>query len=394
MNSLLHTPEGVRDILGDECQKKNYVKKALTSLLFSYGYDQIETPMFEFLDTYSESLGSTSERDLFRFFDRDGNTLALRPDFTPSIARVTARYFSDTKETIRLCYEGKVFQNHHSLRGEMSEQTQVGAELIGDSSIESDAEIISIIVNGFLSCGLKDFQISIGHADIFNGLIEAAGFSDEEENDVHDFVSNKNFFGLSEYLSHKNIDKDLISLFGLLSNIFMNPDEWKDSLEMAKAYPKIYGALSHLYEMNELLSAYGVEDYVSFDLGLVRSLKYYTGIIFAGYTFGSGKPIVTGGRYDNLLGHFGADRPAIGFAILINELMLAIDRQKIELPVENAKILLLYPKDNVKEAIKKADWLRKAGNRVLLHSYNDRDHHDKLCIKYAAYTIMEIGGER
>ena len=285
-----------------------------------------------------------------------------------------------------------MFQNHHSLRGEMSEQTQVGAELIGDSSIESDAEIISIIVNGFLSCGLRDFQISIGHADIFNGLIEAAGFSDEEENDVHDFVSNKNFFGLSEYLSHKNIDKDLISLFGLLSKIFMNPDEWKDSLEMAKAYPKIYGALSHLYEMNELLSAYGVEDYVSFDLGLVRSLKYYTGIIFAGYTFGSGKPIVTGGRYDNLLGHFGADRPAIGFAILINELMLAIDRQKIELPVENAKILLLYPKDNVKEAIKKADSLRKAGNRVLLHSYNDRDHHDKLCIKYAAYTIMEIGG--
>ena len=394
MNSLLHTPEGVRDILGDECQRKTYVKNALTSLLFSYGYDQIETPCFEFLDTYSESLGSTSEKDLFRFFDRDGNTLALRPDFTPSVARVSARYFSDTKETLRLCYEGKVFQNHHSLRGEMSEQTQVGAELIGDSSIDSDAEVISLIVNGFLSCGLKDFQISIGHADIFNGLIEAAGFSDEEEQDVHDFVSNKNFFGLDEYLSHKQIDKDLISLFGLLSKIFMTPDEWKDSLEQTKNYPKILGALTHLYRMNELLSAYGVEDYVGFDLGLVRSLKYYTGIIFSGYTFGSGKPIVTGGRYDNLLGHFGADRPAIGFAFLINELMLAIDRQGIELPVENAKILLLYPKDQVKEAIKKADSLRKAGNRVLLHSYNDRDHHDRLCVKYASYTIMETGGER
>lgn len=93
MNSLLHTPEGVRDILGDECQRKNFVKHALTSLLFSYGYDQIETPCFEFLDTYSESLGATSEKDLFRFFDRDGNTLALRPDFTPSVARVSARYF-------------------------------------------------------------------------------------------------------------------------------------------------------------------------------------------------------------------------------------------------------------------------------------------------------------
>ncbi|MCI6649342.1 MAG: ATP phosphoribosyltransferase regulatory subunit, partial [Lachnospiraceae bacterium] len=157
---------------------------------------------------------------------------------------------------------------------------------------------------------------------------------------------------------------------------------------------KIFGALSHLYRMNELLSAYGVEDYVSFDLGLVRSLKYYTGIIFTGYTFGSGKPIVTGGRYDNLLGHFGVDRPAIGFAFLINELMLAIDRQQVELPVENTKILLLYPKDQVKEAIKKADSLRKSGHRVLLHSYNDKDHHDKLCIKYASYTIMEIGGSR
>ena len=174
----------------------------------------------------------------------------------------------------------------------------------------------------------------------------------------------------------------------------MNPDEWKDSLEQAKNFPKIFGALSHLYRMNELLSAYGVEDYVSFDLGLVRSLKYYTGIIFTGYTFGSGKPIVTGGRYDNLLGHFGVDRPAIGFAFLINELMLAIDRQQVELPVENTKILLLYPKDQVKEAIKKADSLRKSGHRVLLHAYNDKDHHDKLCIKYASYTIMEIGGSR
>ncbi|MQN01523.1 MAG: ATP phosphoribosyltransferase regulatory subunit [Lachnospiraceae bacterium] len=394
MNSLLHTPEGVRDILGDECRRRNYVMNALMSLLNSYGYDQIETPCFEFLDTYSESLGSTPERDLFRFFDRDGNTLALRPDFTPSVARVSSRYFSDTKETLRVCYEGKVFLNHHSLRGELSEQTQVGAELIGDSSINSDAEIISLIVHGFLSCGLKNFQISIGHADIFNGLIEAAGFSAEEEADVHDFVSNKNFYGLDEYLSGKNISKDLVSLFGLLSKIFMTPDEWKDSLEKARNYPKIYGALSHLYEMNELLSAYGVEDYVSFDLGLVRSLKYYTGIIFSGYTFGSGKPIVTGGRYDNLLGHFGADRPAIGFAFLINELMLSIERQHIDLPVESAKILLLYPKDSVKAAIKKAEALRKAGNRVLLHSYNDRDHHDRLCIKYASYTIMETGDDK
>lgn len=393
MNSLLHTPEGVRDILGDECQKKNYVMKALTSLLFSYGYDQVETPMFEFTDTYSESYGSTPERDMFRFFDRDGNTLALRPDFTPSIARLTARFFSDTKETIRLCYQGNVFKNRHSLRGEMSEQTQVGAEMIGDSSIESDAEMISIIVNGFLSAGLSKFQISIGHADIFNGLIEAAGFSSDEEKDVHDFVSNKNFFGLSEYLTQKKVDHDLQSLFSLLSKIFMNPDEWKDSLEMARNYPPVYNALSHLYQMNELLSAYGVEDYVSFDLGLVRSLNYYTGIIFAGYTLGSGKPIVTGGRYDSLLGHFGADRPAIGFAILVDELLLAIDRQHIELPIENAKILLLYPRNQVKSAIRKADSLRKAGNRVLMHSYNDTDHKNKLCIKYASFTIMETGGE-
>lgn len=392
MKSLLHTPEGVRDILGDECQRKSFVIGALESLLYSYGYDQIETPCFEFLDTYSES-GSISQNDLFRFFDRDGNTLALRPDFTPSVARVSSRYFSDTKETLRLCYEGRVFQNHHSLRGELREQTQVGAELIGDSSIEADAEVISLIVNGFLACGLKKFQISIGHADIFNGLIEACGFSDDEEEDIHDFVSNKNFFGLDEYLSHKNISRDLIGLFGLLSKIFMTPDEWKDSLEQAKNYPKIFEALTHLYRMNELLSAYGVENYVSFDLGLVRSLRYYTGIIFSGYTFGSGKPIVTGGRYDSLLGHFGVDRPAIGFAFLINELLLAIDRQGIELPVEKTKILLLYPKSQVKAAIKKADSLRKAGNRVLLHSYNDEDHRKKLCVKYSALSIMEIGGE-
>lgn len=138
---LLHTPEGVRDIYNGECEKKLKIQKELHRTLLQFGYHTIQTPTFEFFDVFNREIGTIPSKDLYKFFDREGNTLVLRPDITPSIARAAAMYFEEETMPIRLCYMGNIFINNSSYQGRLKESTQLGAELIGDNSIEADAEI-------------------------------------------------------------------------------------------------------------------------------------------------------------------------------------------------------------------------------------------------------------
>ena len=125
---LLHTPEGVRDIYNDECEKKLILQDELLKVQQQYGYHPIQTPTFEFFDTFGREIGTTPSKDLYKFFDREGNTLVLRPDITPSIARCAAMYFGEEKMPIRLCYMGNTFLNNSSYQGRLKESTQLGAE--------------------------------------------------------------------------------------------------------------------------------------------------------------------------------------------------------------------------------------------------------------------------
>ena len=146
MKQLLHTPEGVRDIYNLECAKKLAVQEKLHHVLHLYGYQDIQTPTFEFFDVFRKEIGTISSRELYKFFDREGNTLVLRPDITPSIARASATLFSDEPLPIRLCYIENTFINQSSYRGKLKESTQLGAELIGDASVEADAEMLALVI--------------------------------------------------------------------------------------------------------------------------------------------------------------------------------------------------------------------------------------------------------
>ena len=156
---LLHTPEGVRDIYNEECEKKLLLQSDLLGILKGYGYHPIQTPTFEFFDIFGKEIGTTPSKELYKFFDREGNTLVLRPDMTPSIARAAAKYFMDEDMPIRLCYMGNTFINNSSYQGRLKESTQLGAELIGDSTVDADAEILSMTVECLQKAGLKDFQL-------------------------------------------------------------------------------------------------------------------------------------------------------------------------------------------------------------------------------------------
>ena len=373
-NKRLHTPEGVRDIYNDECEKKHYILDRMRQVIQSYGYRFIETPTFEFFDIFGQEVGTTPSKDLYKFFDREGNTLVLRPDMTPSIARAASKYFPIETEPVRLCYEGNVFINNNSYQGRLKESTQLGVEFIGENSVDADGEIIALVVNNLKAAGLEQFQISIGHADLFRQLMKAADFDAEAEETLRDLILNKNFFGVDEFLERHQVTDDLRSLFSMLGKMYASPKEWAGMNEIALRFPGVADALSYLQELYELLEVYDVTKYVSFELGLISSYSYYTGILFSGYTFGSGEPIVKGGRYDGLLSYFGKEAPAIGFALMVDQLLLALERQKIAISAGQEAEIILYTPQQRKIAATTAEELRNAGKIVRLHLM-DLDSH-------------------
>ena len=369
-NQLLHTPEGVRDIYNEECEKKIFLQSELQDVLKGYGYHPIQTPTFEFFDIFGKEIGTTPSNELYKFFDREGNTLILRPDMTPSVARAAAKYFMDEDMPIRLCYMGNTFINNSSYQGRLKENTQLGAELIGDGSVDADAEVLSMVVDCLLKSGLSEFQISVGHADFFRGLLEAAGTDEEEEQELKSLISNKNFFGVEEFAETLKLDPGLTELFHMLGNPNVGKDDLQKAGELAAAYPRILAAVRNLIELQKIIEIYGLNKYVSFELGIISSYQYYTGIIFSGYTFGSGQPIVKGGRYDRLLTYYGKDSASIGFAIVVDQLMAALSRQKIDVTTYAKSELIVYDSNHRIEAILTAKEKRSQGKITELIAEN------------------------
>lgn len=362
----LHTPEGVRDIYNEEYEKKVILENDLCQILRNYGYHAIQTPTFEFFDIFSKEIGTTPSKELYKFFDREGNTLVLRPDMTPSIARAAAKYFMDEEMPIRLSYIGNTFINNSSYQGRLKESTQLGAELIGDATVQADAEMLSMAVECLRAAGLREFQIGVGHANYFNGLLEAAGLDEEAEEELRVLISNKNFFGVEEYVEKLSLSTDLKALFFLLGSLDVTLEDLQGARQLAEPYAKVSDALDNLIELYKLLGLYHIQKYVSIELGIISSYQYYTGIIFAGYTFGSGEAIVKGGRYDKLLTYFGKDAASIGFAIVVDQLMAALSRQKIDISLNHKGMIVVYGIGNQAAAIQMARVLRDDGTPVEL----------------------------
>lgn len=362
---LLHTPEGVRDIYNAECEKKRVLQHHLHHMLKLYGYHDIETPTFEFFDIFSREIGTTPSKDLYKFFDREGNTLVLRPDFTPSIARCAAKYYLEEDMPIRMCYEGNAFINSSEYQGRLKEMTQMGAELIGDNTISADAEVIALVIELLLKAGLKDFQVEIGQIDFFKGLVEEAGLEEETENELRELISNKNYFGVEELFVDYSMKEKLKHIFLQLPQLFGTVEILKEAKELTTNRRAIE-AIDRLLAVYEYLRRYGLEQYVSFDLGMLSKHRYYTGVIFKAYTYGTGEPIVKGGRYDHLLSWFGKEASAIGFVVLVDSLMISLSRQKIEIPIQRTNTILLYQKPNSETAITLTKQFRSNGMNIEL----------------------------
>ena len=370
-NILLHTPEGVRDIYGNELAGKEHIEQVIGEKLSRFGYESIETPTFEFFDVFSKEIGTTPSKELYKFFDKEGNTLVLRPDFTPSIARCAAKYYMDETQPIRFCYKGNTFINTGSLQGKLKEVTQMGAELMNDASVEADAEMIALVVESLLQTGLKEFQVSIGEVEYFKGLCEEAGLSSETAEDLRELISGKNLFGAEELLKERNVCAEERERLLKISDFF-GAVEILDEAEAQVHNETSKQAVLHLKKLYEVLKAYGVEKYVSFDLGMLSKYHYYTGVIFKAFSYGVGDAIVKGGRYDKLLGYFGKSAPAIGFAVVIDDLLLSLERQNGTYQEKPVVQKITYTESNYTEKLKTAQALRSEGKRVALIPESER----------------------
>ena len=387
---LLHTPDGVRDIYNGECQQKLMLQEKLHEVLLTYGYHDIQTPTFEFFNIFSQEIGTTPSKDLYKFFDKEGNTLVLRPDFTPSIARSVAKYYTEEDMPVKLCYMGNTFINSSDYQGRLKETTQCGVELIGDASAAADAEILAMVVASLQASGLKDFQISVGHARFFQGLVEAAGLSEDAEEELRELIANKNFLGVEEFIQNLNPKEKLKKLFLLLGSFETSAEDLEEAKQNAASYPSILSAIKELEELNEFLTIYGIDKYISFELGIISSYHYYTGIIFAGYTFGTGEPVVRGGRYDKLLNYFGKSAPSIGFAITVDQLLSALSRQKIQLKVNENSTLVAFSDTHKKEALARATQLRHQGIRVTTILMDDKHSRSDFVLKKKKKHIANV----
>lgn len=370
MQRIFHTPEGVRDIYSRECSQKHQLQDRIRKVFQGYGYEEIETPTFEYFEVFSREVGTVPSRDLYKFFDREGNTLVLRPDFTPSVSRACATYFSPEKEVVTLSYTGQTFVNSSSYQGRLKETTQMGVERIGDDSPEADAELLAMTVECLLASGLREFQVSVGQVDYFKSLLGEAELDEEAEERLRELIAEKNYFGVEELVEGQNLNQDLSAALQQIPHLFGS----REVLDRARSLtdnPMAVLAVERLEKIYEIMKIYGYEKYISFDFGMVSKIQYYTGIIFQAYTYGTGEPLVKGGRYNNLLKHFGTPAASIGFVIVVDSLLTALSRQKIETFQEEEPYVLTYTEDMLEEAVVKAQRLRKEGRRVALRKVKE-----------------------
>lgn len=358
----MNIPEGLNDLLPEEVLKRRFLENKISQVFKEWGYQEIITPTFEFYGILAKGAGSIMKKEMIKFFDREGNIIALRPEMTTPIARVTSTKLKGYPKPLRFYYISNVFRYDDLKTGNRKEFNQAGVELIGINSKEADAEVIALVVECLKNSGLKNFFIDISHINFFNGIMQSIKVKEERKQKIKEAILNKDFVLLEKMLSFSDIkdrEKELI----LKMPTLRGREEALEEAEKMINNKLSLSALKEIKKVYNLLRGYGLEEHVLIDLGIIRDFDYYTGIIFEGYTDYLGFPVCGGGRYDKLCSRFGENLPSTGFAVGLERLIMALDRENINsLDLKRPdQYLVCYQnnKDNFKKALKTAKNLRK-----------------------------------
>lgn len=362
----LITPEGTRDLLFDECVARKREEDRLRYLFIMNGYSEVITPALEFYDVFNMKARSFRQESMYKLVDGKGRLMVMRPDSTMPIARIVATRLKDSKKPLKLFYSQNIYRCNPKLSGRDDEILQTGIEIIGGDEKRADIEALSLAAKVLCECGSTDTRLEIGDNTFYKYLLYALSLQEDEET-VRMLIESKNTPELKSWINEKtekitddNKKKyaELLLAFPKLfggEEVFETAGQLFSNTELADRLEELkqtYNALCRLYDKNS----------ITVDLGLVNKAEYYTGIIFRGYIEEYGQAVISGGRYDTLIGSFGAvDSGAIGFAANVNAIAAA-SLKRAEGPIAKRADALVFAKDGfLTEGIRHCNDMTDAG---------------------------------
>lgn len=369
----LFTPKGVRDYLPQEAAWRREMGERIYKVFRSYGYQEVVTPTVENLALFGRS-NDPDDTQVYRFIDRDGELIALRPDMTTPIARVVAAHLRHEHLPLRLCYFGNLFRYADPQAGRQREFTQAGVELLGSSRPEADAEVITLAYRALEAAGIRDFRLDLGHVGFMQAVLNQAQLSPETEEQIKKALIHKDLVRLEKLVAAHVGDPELRRILCGLEDLRGGVEILREaggSLEAGKI-----PALANLEAIFTKLKADGLDDKITIDLSMVKAMDYYTGMVFEGYSRELGYYLCSGGRYDRLLGEFGCDMPATGFALGIDRALLVLERQGFAGWSSSKRIRVRRPQHSIfPEYQSWVDCWRKSG-AVILNDLGEETESD------------------
>lgn len=360
-NLPLQLPAGVRDLLPPEAAALRQLEQRLLNCFCSWGYQEVMTPTFEFATTFQAGSPAGEEGTLYKFIDRQGRVLALRPEMTAPIARLVATSLRRRELPLRLGYSARVFRYEEPQAGRRREFHQAGVELIGAGGVAGDVEIIALAVESLAQAGLEDFRLGLGQVAVTKGVLQDLALPPEAVASIKSALASKDLVALERIYDEYHLEGERRRRLELLAAIHGG----REALEEARACFGRTAAAASLAELSrvwEALVAAGLEKWLFIDLGILRDFDYYTGIVFEGYVPGLGAPVCGGGRYDGLLAQFGYPCPATGFALGLERVLLARGEAA---PASLAGGYLVAGRD-LAALLKRARELRRGGTVVII----------------------------
>ena len=375
-------------------QIRNQLITKLKNRFSTYNYQQVRTSTFEDYDMYSTITKTVNKDEMIKVIDSTGKVLVLRPDGTIPITRMTALNTEINNKEQRLFYVLDVFR-HSDEDSTEKESTQAGVELFGNKTPESDAEVITLAIHTLKDIGFRNFKIEIGHAGFFKELLEQADLNPNELQTLQEFIQSKNLVEMEPFLENLQISPELQQDFLSIPLLYGNPREVLKQTETIIRNDKMQDILDNLMHVIDVLEDYGMDDFITLNLGLINDMYYYTDIIFQGFVGNIGKPVLMGGRYDHLGEQFGKEMAAIGFAYEVDFLLAAMQQHQLtERVKETTPIQVTYETQKRRGALETAQTLRDKGFVVITSPINSKSKQVEISFTENKNSVKVNGKEQ
>ena len=371
MVDRLSHPQGVKDYIPEKAEELRRIEDGLLEEFGRWGYRKVITPLFEYLGPLSVGLGEELKSKVMKFVDPStGEIVALRPDITPQVARIVATQLKD-QSPLRLCYNGRVVRFEEKGSGKEREIFQVGCELVGLNSAEADAEIIALGIKSLGKSGIKKLVLDIGHTGILRDLLAKIG---DVRPQIEEAIKKKDQEALQKAIKKSKAPKSVKQAIMRVPMLYGG----REVLEEAKKIVSIRKYIKELENVLNVVDDYQLDCEVNIDLAELRGFNYYTGVTFEIISHLIPNPLIRGGRYDELMGKYGYEAPATGFAVDVESLL---DYSKNNLENNQIHFVVIPKKSSLrKEAIHLTEWLRSSGFKVVLDlnlNAEQREHRIK-----------------